>query len=228
MRTPSSKIILTREIDGRVERVEWIRHADTVWIVRDNEESILGPDAWQQAWADLQALGFVEIFPADQRKIAAEKIRLLGLVRRAFQGVALGEGRGLREADGLDDYADARTLAAYRAQDEKRDWSAIPAADLNRHCCGLSFFDAEGMRFHLPAYLIAELEDQLDTASIVFHLTCMAGGTDSRFDALSAAQRDAVRQFLLMVLSDPHQKFEHPMIEESLRTRWTAFTSTAS
>ena len=218
------KIVLARDIDGRAEWVEWIRHADTVWIVTDNQESVIGPDEWKQAWADLEARGFVEVFPTDRRKMTADKDRVLSLVRRAFQGVTLGEGVGLRQGQGLDDYADERTLASYRAQDEKHEWSAIPVADLDRYDSSLSFFDADGMRFHLPAYLVADLEGRLQTADVLFHLVYMAHGAASRFNTLSRAQREAVREFLLLRLSDAHREFEHPMIEAALRDYWTAHT----
>lgn len=216
------KIVLARDIDGRTERVEWIRQADTVWIVADSQETVIGPDAWEQAWADLQARGFVEVFPTDQRKMTAGKERVLGLVRRAFQAVTLGEGVGLRQGQGLDDYADARTLASYRAQDEKHDWSTIPVADLDGCYSSLSFFDADGMRFHLPAYLVADLQDRLQTADVLFHLVYAADGAASRFDTLSPDQREAVREFLLLRLSDAHREFEHPMIEAALRDYWTS------
>jgi hypothetical protein len=218
------KIVLGRDIDGRTERVEWIRHADTVRIVTERQETVIGPNEWKQAWADLETRGFVEVFPADQRKMTADKDRVIELVRSAFRSVTLGEGVGLRQGQGLDDYADAQTLASYRAEDEKRDWSAIPTADLDRYCDSLSFFDADGMRFHLPAYLVADLECRLQTADVLFHLIYPANGAASRFDTLSSAQRKAVREFLLLRLSDPHRASEHPMIEEALRNYWTVHT----
>jgi hypothetical protein len=173
----------------------------------------------------MEARGFVEVFPKDQRKMATEKDRVLGLVRSAFAGVTLGQGIGLLQGQGLDDYADERTVASYRAQDEKHDWSAIPVADLDHCYSSLSFFDADGMRFHLPAYLVADLEGGLQTAEIVFHLTYWERGGESRFDTLSAAQRNAVRAFLQLCLSDANREFEHPMIEEALRNYWRADTA---
>jgi hypothetical protein len=220
--TEAPKIVLARRIDGRTELVEWIRQADTVWIVTESEEIVIGPDAWKPAWADLAARGFVEVSPNDQRKMSADQDRVLDLVRSAFRGVTLGNGVGLRQGQGLDDYADERTLASYRAEDEKNDWSAIPVADLDRCYSSLSFFDAEGMRFHLPAYLVADLEESLQTADVLFHLVYMAHGSESRFDTLSSAQREAVRQFLLLRLSDHHRQFYHPMIEAALTNDWTA------
>ena len=216
------KIVLARSIDGKTEVVEWIRQADTVWIVTEGEEIVIGPDAWKQAWADLDARGFVEVYPNDQRKMTADKNRVLDLVRSAFRGVTLGNGVGLRQGQGLDNYAGERTLASYRAQDEKNDWSAIPVADLDRCYNSLSFFDAQGMRFHLPAYLVADLEDSLQTADVLFYLVYTAHGAESRFDTLSPAQREAVRQFLLLRLSDHHREFDHPEIEAALTNYWTA------
>jgi hypothetical protein len=148
--------------------------------------------------------------------------RVLNLIRAAFAGVALGEGVGLQQGQGLDDYADARTLALYRAQDEKRDWSAIPVADLDHCCSSLSFFDAEGMRFYLPAYLIADLEGKLQTADVLSHLVYPADDAVERFYKLSAAQRNAVREFLLLRLSDPDREFVHPLIETALREYWAS------
>jgi hypothetical protein len=81
------KVVLARDVDGQTELVEWIRRADTVWIVTESEEVVIGPDAWKQAWADLAARGFVEVSPNDQRKMAVDKDRVFALVRSAFCGV---------------------------------------------------------------------------------------------------------------------------------------------
>jgi hypothetical protein len=146
--------------------------------------------------------------------------RVMNLIRTSFAGVALGDGVGLWQGQGLDDYADARTLAAYRTQDEKQDWSAISIKNLDYCHSSLSFFDSEGMRFHLPAYLVADLEGTLKTADVLFHVVYMANGAESRFEKLSPAQRDAVREFLLLRLADPNYEFVHPMIVTALRDYW--------
>lgn len=214
------KIVFTRKIEGRVERIEWFREADLAWLVVDGVETILEPETWQQAWADLEARGFIEFFPANRRKLNAEKTRVLELVRNAFQGVTLGDGVGLRQGQGLDDYSGPETLAKLRADDEKDDWTAIPVENLERCRSSLSYFDAEGMRFHLPAFLVAELEGQHSSGEVVFILTYQDDRMMSRFDRFSPAQREAVREYLLLQLADPHREFQHPMIEASLRDYW--------
>src|SRR5437868_13957367 len=122
-------------------------------------------------------------------------------IREAFRGVTLGTGVGLLAGQGLDDYADEATRIAYREQDEKNDWEAIPVEALNRCYSSLSFFDAEGMRFHLPAFLVAELRGILDH-DLIFQLTHFEHLGTSRFELLNGAQRNAVRQFLRLRIDD--------------------------
>lgn len=141
--------------------------------------------------------------------------RVIELIRAAFQGVVLGDGIGLRQADGIDGYLNEQKLAELRSQDEKLDWSAIPSEDLDRYYVSLTFFDADGMRFHLPAYLIADLRGELFMADVLDYLT---GG--SRFNNFSNAQRSAVKEFLWLRLADAASATEHARIEAALLDYW--------
>ena len=155
-------------------------------------------------------------------KEKAEKVQALcRIIDAAFDGVTLGNGVGLQQAQGLDDYADAETLAAYRATDEKDDWRCIPATELNRCNSSLSFFDAEGMRFHLPAYLIADLRDEYHFG-MDFCLTHSTEYSFSQFALLSEAQRSAVRAFLQYLTDDPEYDWEggRPEIMRALAEYW--------
>jgi hypothetical protein len=51
------------------------------------------------------------------------------------------------------------------------DWSQLDPAVLDAGYDALSFFSEGGFRYFVPAYLIADLQDQLQTADPVFHLT---------------------------------------------------------
>jgi hypothetical protein len=150
------------------------------------------------------------------------------LIRVAFRGVTLGGGVGLLQGQGLDDYAAFATLAEYRARDEKDDWSRIPPEMLDRCYSSLSFFDAEGMRFHLPAYLLADLGGTTRTADVTFHLTYTGHGAPEKFLLLSGPQREAVRQFLLLKLAGvAGWECEPPtsaMIRAALGSLWAAST----
>jgi hypothetical protein len=85
---------------------------------------------------------------------------LIQEITDAFEEVQLGDGIGLLEADGLDDYASDAERVELRSRDEKTDWRRIDPKMLNRYYVAPSYFDARGFVFHLPAFLIAELNDQ--------------------------------------------------------------------
>jgi hypothetical protein len=130
--------------------------------------------------------------------------------------MALACCRALRSTHTLS----AGAEAAAREQDEKDDWSRISALNLNGAATSLCYFDAKGMRFHLPAYLIADLHGQL-TQDIRFHLNIR--GLDARFSLLTLAQRKAVRAFLklqLELLQKPNQLIESAAIHASIDGYW--------
>jgi hypothetical protein len=52
----------------------------------------------------------------------------------------------------------------------KSDWRALDSKMLDQHYNALSFFSEAGFRFFLPAYLIADVREELLTADPLFHL----------------------------------------------------------
>ena len=83
---------------------------------------------------------------------------LIHTIQQAFSSVTLGNGIGLSEGNAMDDYAPAEERACCRKQDEQTHWHKIPVELLNQYYVALCYFDPEGMRFHLPAFLIADLQ----------------------------------------------------------------------
>lgn len=53
----------------------------------------------------------------------------------------------------------------------KRRWQEVEPAFLDAHAGALSFFSEAGLRFYLPAYLVADLNGQLGVADPLFHVT---------------------------------------------------------
>jgi hypothetical protein len=53
----------------------------------------------------------------------------------------------------------------------QRDWRELKPDFLDGHYTALSFFSEAGFRFFLPAYLVADLQGQINTADPLFHLT---------------------------------------------------------
>ena len=102
----------------------------------------------------------IEAFSNWVRIFAPQVDDVIAMISVAFAGICLGDGIGLFEANGLDDYASKDELRRLRALDEKQDWKRISVADLSRCYSSPSFFDPQGFVFHLPAFLSAELNDE--------------------------------------------------------------------
>src|ERR1051325_7971638 len=147
-------------------------------------------------------------------KVSEARLAVCDIIREAFADVRLEDGVGLMEARGLDDYADERTLRAHPRNDEQYDWSAIPAQKLQEYCDTLSFFDAKGTRFHLPAFMIAELRGEV-SAGAMFHVSQFRL-VETKFTQLSQCQRQAVRAYLLVLKDDPDYELYRSDIEAAL------------
>ena len=139
-------------------------------------------------------------------------------IRSAFEGVKLGDGIGLWEAQAIDDYETGVTQKRFREKDEKEDWTKFNKDQLQRCHSSLSFFDANGMRFHLPAYILASLDEKVDDP--LFHLEQLDDDSLSRFSTFSKTQKLAVVTYLKWCLNQDDYKFDHPAIERALSEYW--------
>lgn len=140
-------------------------------------------------------------------------------IKEAFAGVILGNGIGLFEAQGIDDYASVHACSVLRAKDEKLNWENIHIDDLNQCYSSLCFFDADGMRFHLPAFLIADLNAEF-CLSMVFSLTETAL-IESQFQSLNLQQRDVVRAYLEFIYNHEDYQLDRNSIHHALHGYWS-------
>jgi hypothetical protein len=155
--------------------------------------------------------------------------QLLASVDSAFRGVALGSGVSLHETRVLDDYGTDEQRRAARAPDEKHDWrNLIHDPDLPFLCGvagGLSFFDAAGMRFHLPACFSRAIQDPEGTRvgdmveSLLFHLTHLDDYQLERFAVLDHAQRSSVREVLEYLREE--EKMDDPEVDQAILGYWS-------
>ena len=148
-----------------------------------------------------------------------ERLQVIEKIRKAFANVTLEDGIGLKQAQGLDDYEDESTCAKYRESDEKEDWSKFSPNELASCHSSLSFFDPKGMRFHLPAFLIAELEGTI-FMSTDFYLTQLDDFKISKLTLLSAEQKRAVEAFLWEILKDETFEYRWGEISTALEDYW--------
>ncbi len=95
-----------------------------------------------------------------------EKEEVIEKIHRAFDGNEFPGERFLQGShEGSEPYEEVGPF------EEKKDWKAIDAAFLDAHSSALSFFSEAGFRYFLPAYLIADVNDELSSAQPLFHLT---------------------------------------------------------
>ena len=77
------------------------------------------------------------------------------------------------------------------------------------------------MKFHLPAYLIADLRGLYQGTGMAFTLTYHLEGRQQVFALLNPSQRRAVRAFLLFIAEGEDYEFERSDIRRALRDYWT-------
>jgi hypothetical protein len=155
------------------------------------------------------------------------KEQVIQNIRTAFRGVKLGDGIGLWQAQAIDDYKPVEEQIRQRERDEKENWEAISIEDLDQCYSSLSFFDADGMRFHLPAFLIAELQEVLRNPGPVFSIAWLSDYNEGQFASLSTDQCIAVRDFLELIRDDRNYEADWPHIDMALLDFWMAKAETA-
>jgi hypothetical protein len=149
-----------------------------------------------------------------------DKAKLILEINEAFKDVELDNGIGLSEADAIDSYSDLGSRTECKKNDEKHNWNAISSDALNIYYCSLSYFDKKGMRFHLPAFMIADINGEYKFG-MSFVLTHLSDHSRSQFELLSKKQREAVKLFLEYILEDPNYEFERPEIKAAIEGYWS-------
>ena len=146
------------------------------------------------------------------------KKEVMDCINDAFSKVSLGSGIGLWEAQAIDDYESEEAQKVKRKIDEKEDWSSISPDQLHKCQSSLSFFDADGMRFHLPAFIIESLKGEVDDP--IFHLTHLDDYAKSKLTTLNSKQIKAIKNYLNWCLNNLEYQYEHQMIKRVLNEYW--------
>ncbi|MFC7339061.1 DUF6714 family protein [Haloferula chungangensis] len=152
------------------------------------------------------------------RDLEAKQLRKR--IIESFAGVTLGAGIGLWEAQAIDDRENDEVRLACRRRDETEDWSKLRLDTLQRCNSSPSFLDAEGFRFHLPAFMLSELEGRYGFAfflSLIHNETLEFG----RFELLDRVQRTIVRDYLIFISTDPDNAYFRDDIMDALNNYWT-------
>jgi hypothetical protein len=152
---------------------------------------------------------------------ASKRDRIRAKIREAFRCVSLGDGIGLLQAQAIDSRENEHVCQSLRSQDEKDDWQRIAPDNLNACFSSLSFFDPAGMRFHLPAFLIAELDGDYEF-DLVPELIDLSDYKRRQFSGLTIQQRCAVGGFLRHIQNQPGHWLDVHKIDFALESFWDA------
>lgn len=133
------------------------------------------------------------------------KNELITEIQTAFKNIKLEDSVGLWEAQGLDNYASDDEILKLRIKDESNNWDNISYEDLVNAQSSLHFFDAKGMRFCLPKFLIFDIladeifkEKQLYAPDVLFTLGHNVNDEyhKSRFSLMNKNQIETIIHYL--------------------------------
>lgn len=154
-----------------------------------------------------------------------KKQKLIKQIYQAFKNVKLEDGIGLWEAQGLDDNLSKEKCEKLRKKDEKDDWHKIAVLSMYQCSSSLSFFDAKGMRFHLPQFILLYLdvfekeEETLEKEGKLKNCFCpdvflsltykmKSDFSQNRFSLLNKEQIQAITDFLHFVLNKKTEEYK--------------------
>ena len=154
---------------------------------------------------------------------------LVAVITAAFDGVLRKEGTTLHQAMAIDDYKPEADQLAARRLDPDRRWQEVPDEAIEEQLGSpLSFLDAEGFRYYLPAYMIYGLRNMETVegvdilSSCRFHLLHESGKSLRKSEPASIARRyhftaeqsRAVYQFLKFLEGDTTTAVERQAAEK--------------
>jgi hypothetical protein len=138
---------------------------------------------------------------------------LVAEIEAAFDGVAREGGTTLHEAGAMDDWKSAEEQRAARRLDGEARWQDVPDEDISARDSALSFLNAKGFRYYVPAFMLYALRHWAEDSDSVlssckYHLlhlpsTSLRQSEPSRIAAryqFTAAQSRAVASFLRFAL----------------------------
>ena len=108
-------------------------------------------------------------------------------------------------------------------------WKGIPVERIRQHAAHLSLLSPEALPYYLPAYLLAALTD-LDVRDFLLSQLSIPDEShpdlrstfQHRFDALSSAQRNAIRMFLCWSRDEASGPITRQHWAQALETYWAS------
>ncbi len=133
---------------------------------------------------------------------------LIQYIYTSFQDIQLEDGVGLYEADCIDGYL-VPTHPEYirwKEKDERHNWEKILPLFISNNpnervnTSNYFFMDAKGKRFHLPCYLLQDLDTRFQGNNPIISDIRFKKGDLSDYEILTALQKQTLFDFLVFQL----------------------------
>jgi Cysteine-rich CPCC len=195
-----------------VENFELMRVSHHRWIERVRE-----PVSGERPGCPTRPVDFA-------RLMTSQRDEILQQIAQVFDGVRREEGVTLHEALEMDLYGSPEQCAQARLLDTDENWQEVRGKDLERFPSVLSFLDAKGFRYYLPAYMSWELwRFRALGASIRSWLLFHLDTSESRhFTILTEPQARAVYRYLRFV-GDYAWDLNAKVARSALAKYWSRF-----
>jgi len=136
--------------------------------------------------------------------MAMTKSELVESIYKSFKDVHLEEGIGLFEADCIDDYLSPTDsiYISWKEKDERENWEKLLPVFLAEgiservHSSSWYFMDAKGKRFHLPCFLLLDIDNKLKGENPIIVMLNFPPKELSDFNILNTNQKQVILDFL--------------------------------
>jgi hypothetical protein len=158
-----------------------------------------------------------------------DKEELVEEIETAFKDVILGEGIGINEADRME--TETRDVMIHKGRNLDRlwwkGWQDIEDKYIASYSSVMSFMDAEGIRWALPAYMIYIInhykEGSFSVDTTIYMLEEGAMGSDQR-DLFTQEQKRAITKFLHFMLTVGDEWVDVESVRSALDKKWEAYS----
>jgi hypothetical protein len=105
----------------------------------------------------------------NETNFESQRDALITEITAAFDRVSREDGTTLHEAKAIDDWKTPQEQQAAREFDTEQRWQDVPDDDILVSESALSFLDAKGFRYYLPAFMLCGLKDWENDSSGILH-----------------------------------------------------------
>ena len=151
-------------------------------------------------------------------------------VHAVFGKVELGDGLSLHQAGAMDLMLSAEEVRQSRRLDTETRWQDIPDSKVEEFHYALTFMDPEGMRFHLPRFVVYSLEHPgLDSPAVDAAVYACDFGDDvddqvlGQFNAMSRRQMRTIANFLVFVAESKDEDYDILVAAMAVEAFWYQF-----